>query len=117
MRWFRAILAVLFGHNLEAMLREASEYGRLTCTQVGISPKRKNATHAVLGWEVWLRAHERPEADGIFEKHPQFSWKGTGETLGDALAECLSEARETPVTSRIRGDQFAPRLGGKAFDD
>ena len=106
----------LFPPTLERMLGEASEYGRLTLTQTAIDPG-KGGTHGVLGWQCYLRAHERPEVDGYLERHPQFSWKGEGATMAAAIEAALEQAREMGGTARIMGDPWAPKLGRKAYDD
>lgn len=115
-RW---LLRLLLGDvPLRILIRDASQIGRITFTQTAIDPGIGAATHGVMGWQCMLRAHERPdELDGNVERRPQFSWKGEGVSMEEAISDALTQAKDMGgTTARILGDQFAPRLGGRRYD-
>ena len=125
MSWLFAFFRALFLSRLDLAIRVASGFGRISLEQGGLGGKSLSGplapasgpTRGKLGWICLIRAHERPETDGFVECHPQFSWKGEGETMLEAVEDAILEALETNGgTGRILGDEFRPKLSGKRFD-
>jgi hypothetical protein len=65
-----------------------------------------------VGWMCTIRPplSQRPRRGAIN------AWHGGGKTMGAALRAALGEVEAKPSES-FEGAAFAPRLGGKEFDD
>jgi hypothetical protein len=113
MSWLVNIFRAIFGPSVGTLVKQASVFGRIRLEQSGIEHRGQG----VLGWVCTIRAHERSPDEHRKESHPQFSWRGEGVTLEDALVMAIEEVKDLPSTARIAGDHWAPRLGGKRFDE
>jgi hypothetical protein len=100
----RRLLEWLFPFlRVQRLLTDARSFGRVTITD---DPRLND------GWTVSIRPtpEKMPNA-------PRYAWQQTGESLEEALTLTLEKVYEMPEMKKITGGKFAPKLGGKEFDD
>lgn len=101
----RRLLTFLFGWlfppSLMVLEKHASEYGTLLLQQV--------EGPTALYWQATLRARQ----DG---GRPKYAWTATGDTIAHAIANVIDEALEHKIGAKPVLP-FAPKLGGKQFDE
>jgi hypothetical protein len=96
-RW---LLSWLF--PLWALLPRARRLGAVSFTEV-----------SGVGWQATIRPS--PANDNHRRDRRVNCWSAQARTIGGALREVINEA--TTKTVDHGGDLYAPRLGGKEFDD
>ena len=106
----RRFLAWLTRRSLRRLEREAYKYGSLTLQQTAF----ENGP----GWTVSLRPHQEAD-DARGPRQRRYSWTSGGETLAEAISNVIAEAKVGKVSGvgYIAQANYAPRLGGKEFDD
>ena len=95
------LLAWFLPPRLSRLEAHASEIGTLLLQQV------QGPTS--LYWQATLRA--RQDRGG-----PRYAWTATGDTIPHAIANVIDEAGEHRIGSKPLVP-FAPKLGGKEFDE
>lgn len=100
-RLFAFLLSWLLPPSLTRLEKHASELGTLLLQQV--------EGPTALYWQATLRARQ----DG---GRPKYAWTATGDTIPHAIANVIEEATEHTIGARPVLP-FAPKLGGKQFDE
>lgn len=95
------LLAWLFRPSLLLLEKRASERGTLLLQQV--------AGPVDLYWQATLRARQDGGA-------PRYAWTATGDTIAHAIANVLDASEEYKIGARPVLP-FAPKLGGREFDE
>lgn len=99
--------------RIHRLLLRARAHGRVSLLETELAEG--------LGWTCSIRAPE-PETEkargrSTRNHKERYAWTGTGMALEEAIAAALEEADENPVMMKLEGIPFAPKLGGKAYDD
>ena len=100
LEWFFPFLRV------QTLLARAVKHGRVTLAQANID-------EYTVGWVCSIRPHNAIPGP----KAHRYTWSESGSTLQEALSLTVAEAEENPVMITLDGISFAPKLGGKEFDD
>lgn len=105
MKLLRRFLRWLFPDPFARLLTKARGHGMVTLAEIGLG-------HDVAGWYVSIR----PPGERGLHAH-RYSWTGQDENILQALAKAVQEAEDAPKMRQISGGTYAPKLGGKEFDD